>query len=135
MRAFISELDDLQNKLLEMGGVVETSIHSSVRSLVERRDLHLEGVWEAERRINRPDIQIDELATRLLALNLRGPQPGTHRRPRHQRRLRRPLPGQRHIRPPKQSGSVTPYPDFSLPQWDTGLSQCFRDPAGIRSSF
>jgi phosphate transport system protein len=55
MRPFVSELGELQNKLLEMGGLVETSIHNSIRSLVER--------------INDLDIEIDEMATRLLALH------------------------------------------------------------------
>ena len=69
MRPFITELDDLQNKLLEMGGLVETSIHSSVRTLVERNDHLLAGVWDSERHINKLDIEIDESATRLLALH------------------------------------------------------------------
>ncbi len=38
MRPFVLELDELQNKILEMGGLVETSIHNSIRSLVERDD-------------------------------------------------------------------------------------------------
>lgn len=69
MRPFLTELDDLQNKLLRMGGLVETSIHSSVRTLVERDDHLLAGVWDSEREINRLDIEIDECATRLLALH------------------------------------------------------------------
>ena len=38
MRPFVLELGELQNKILEMGGLVETSIHNSIRSLVERDD-------------------------------------------------------------------------------------------------
>ena len=34
MRPFVLELGELQNKILEMGGLVETSIHNSIRSLV-----------------------------------------------------------------------------------------------------
>lgn len=68
-RPFISELDELQNKLLEMGGLVETSVHNSIRSLVDRSDSMLADVWDAERRINGLDIEIDESATRLLALH------------------------------------------------------------------
>ncbi len=68
MRPFISELGELQNKILEMGGLVETSIHSSIRSLVERDDTLMADIWEIETRINRLDIEIDEFATRLLAL-------------------------------------------------------------------
>jgi phosphate transport system protein len=69
MRPFVSELGELQNKLLEMGGLVETSIHNSIRSLVERDDSLMRGIWEAEESINRLDIEIDEMATRLLALH------------------------------------------------------------------
>jgi phosphate transport system protein len=67
MRHFVSDLTDLQNKLLEMGGLVETSIRSSTRSLVERDEPLARSVWEMEARINRMDIDIDEFATRLLA--------------------------------------------------------------------
>jgi len=69
MRPFVSELDDLQNKLLEMGGLVETSIHTTIRSLVERNESLMDSIWQSEHRINQLDIEIDEMATRLLALN------------------------------------------------------------------
>lgn len=67
-RPFVSELGDLQNKILEMGGLVETSVHNSIRSLVERDETIMQGIWEAEARVNQLDIDIDEIATRLLAL-------------------------------------------------------------------
>ena len=69
MRPFVLELDELQNKILEMGGLVETSIHNSIRSLMERDDALMVNIWESEERINELDIQIDEFATRLLALH------------------------------------------------------------------
>src|ERR1700748_2362909 len=69
MRPFVLELDELQNKILEMGGLVETSIHNSIRSLVERDDALMVNIWESEERINQLDIEIDEFATRLLALH------------------------------------------------------------------
>jgi phosphate transport system protein len=69
MRPFVLELDELQNKLLEMGGLVETSIHSSIVSLVDRDDSQMTAIWAAEERINLLDIEIDEMATRLLARN------------------------------------------------------------------
>jgi phosphate transport system protein len=69
MRPFVLELNELQNKILEMGGLVETSIHNSIRSLVERDDAMMVYIWEAEERINELDIEIDEFATRLLALH------------------------------------------------------------------
>ena len=68
MRHFLLELEELQQKLLEMGGLVESSIRESVLTLVERRPRRAENVWSYETRINRLEIEIDELATRLLAL-------------------------------------------------------------------
>jgi phosphate transport system protein len=68
MRHFLQELDELQNRLLEMGGLVEASIHESVLALTERRARRTESVWGNEARINRLEIEIDELAIRLLAL-------------------------------------------------------------------
>lgn len=68
MRPFVSELGELQNKLLEMGGLVESSIHASIRSLVDREEKLMIGIWESENRVNQLDIEIDECATRLLAL-------------------------------------------------------------------
>jgi phosphate transport system protein len=69
MRPFVQELEELQNKLLEMGGLVETSIHSSILSLIDRDDTIMTDIWAAERQINLLDIEIDEMATRLLARN------------------------------------------------------------------
>ena len=69
MRPFVQEHEELQNKLLEMGGLVETSIHSSIVSLVDRDDSLMPAIWSAEQRINLLDIEIDEMATRLLARN------------------------------------------------------------------
>jgi phosphate transport system protein len=69
MRPFVTELGDLQNKLLEMGGLVETSIHTTIRALIERDQSLIPTIWQSEERINRLDIEIDEKATRLLALN------------------------------------------------------------------
>ncbi len=69
MRAFVTELGELENKILEMGGLVETSIHSSIRSLVDRDETVMANIWQAEQRINQLDIEIDGFATRLLALH------------------------------------------------------------------
>lgn len=68
MRHFLQELEELQKKLLEMGGLVESSVHESVLALQQRRAQHAEIVWGNEKRINRLEIEIDNLATRLFAL-------------------------------------------------------------------
>ena len=65
---FREELDELQNKLLEMAGLVESAIHRSVCALVDRDEQQAKEVLWKEAQINQKDIEIDELATRLLAL-------------------------------------------------------------------
>jgi phosphate transport system protein len=69
MRHFQDELNDLQNRLLEMAGVVESSIHLSIRSLVERDEEPAQQVLKNEARINQMEIRADEMATRLMALH------------------------------------------------------------------
>jgi phosphate transport system protein len=68
-RPFLAELDELQLRLLQMGGLVEFAIHRSIRSLIERDASFAQQVWDNEKRINAMEIEIDELATRILALH------------------------------------------------------------------
>ncbi len=68
MRHFIQELDELQAKLLEMAGLVEQAIHKSVLSLVSRDESEAQDVLSNEARINQLEIQIDDFAVGLLAL-------------------------------------------------------------------
>jgi len=68
VRYFSIELDELNHKLLEMGGLVESAIHRSVRSLIEQNKEIAEQVIRDEPQINRMEMEIDGLATRLLAL-------------------------------------------------------------------
>jgi phosphate transport system protein len=68
LRYFTVELEELNQKLLEMGGLVESAISRSVRSLVDQdRDL-AEQVIRDEPRINRMEMEIDGMVTRLFAL-------------------------------------------------------------------
>jgi phosphate transport system protein len=69
MRPFIAELEELQNRILEMGGLVESAIHDSIRGLAERSDGPIANIWRTEERINQLDIEIDEFALRMLALH------------------------------------------------------------------
>ena len=69
MRHFQGELDKLQRRLLEMGGLVESAIHLSVQSVAARDQEQAQQVLRNEARVNRMEIEIDELATRLLALH------------------------------------------------------------------
>jgi phosphate transport system protein len=66
-RHFEEELDNLRNLLLEMSGLVEDSVYRSIQSLIEKDEAAAQQVLQNEARINRMEIQIDELATSLLA--------------------------------------------------------------------
>jgi len=68
LRHFIEELEDLQGRLLEMGTLVESAIHHSVLALVERSEDMARQVLRNEDRINHLEVEIDDLAVRLLAL-------------------------------------------------------------------
>jgi phosphate transport system protein len=68
LRHFIEELEELQARLLEMGTLVESAIHHSVLALVERNEDLAHQVLRNEDRINHLEVEIDELAVRLLAL-------------------------------------------------------------------
>ena len=67
MRHFLEELEDLQERLLEMGGVVEFAIRRSVSALVDRDEAAAQDVLRSEARINQMEIEIDDFAVRLLA--------------------------------------------------------------------
>jgi phosphate transport system protein len=68
LRHFIEELNLLQNRLLEMGGLVESAVHQSVIAVIERSEDLARRVLQNEDRINHLEIEIDEQAIRLLAL-------------------------------------------------------------------
>ena len=59
MRHFTVELEELNHKLLEMGGLVETAIHHSVSSLVDQNRELAEQVIRDEPQINRMEMEID----------------------------------------------------------------------------
>ncbi len=68
MKHFTEELEELQNRLLEMAGLVESAIHQSITALVQRDEQAAKDVLWKEALINQRDIEIDGFATRLLAL-------------------------------------------------------------------
>jgi phosphate transport system protein len=68
MLHFREELDELQRRLLEMAGLVESAIHQSILALVQRDEQAAKDVLWKEAQINQKDLEIDEFATRLLAL-------------------------------------------------------------------
>ena len=68
MRQFTIELEELNHKLLDMGGMVETAIYRSVRALVDQDKNLAEQVIREHRQIAGLEMEIEGLATRLLAL-------------------------------------------------------------------
>jgi phosphate transport system protein len=68
-RHFDDELTELKEKLLEMGGMVERSIRTSVKALVERKTELARQVIKSEDAINMLEIEIEELSLKLLALH------------------------------------------------------------------
>ncbi len=69
MRHFDEELQDLQRRLLEMGGMVESAIRRAVSALANRDERDAQEVLRGEARINQLEIEIDDFAIRLLALH------------------------------------------------------------------
>ncbi len=67
-RPFDDELRSLKEKLLEMAARAEEQIGLAVRSLKDRQRSQACEVLEREGAINRLDIDVDEMAMRLLAL-------------------------------------------------------------------
>lgn len=65
---FEAEIVELRERLLTLGSLVEQAITSSVRALSERDSALAEQVIRDDRRINRLEIEIDDLCIRMLAL-------------------------------------------------------------------
>ena len=68
MRHFEQELGQLKGKLLEMSALVESAIYRSVQGLVEKNQELAEQVIQNESRINQLEIEVDDMAIGLLAL-------------------------------------------------------------------
>jgi phosphate transport system protein len=68
MSAFDEELSALKEKVLELGGMVETAIRDSVRSLIERNIDLAKEVIKRDHLINVLEVRIDEECIRLIAL-------------------------------------------------------------------
>lgn len=68
-RLFDKELDELKEKLLYMGGIVEKMIDRVIRGLIERNKDLAQEVFEYENEINMLHIEVDELCIKLIALH------------------------------------------------------------------
>ncbi len=61
-------LSELRNKLLEMSSCAESMISRAIAALVERDTSAVPQVYEYEERVNRLQIEVDELCLRIIAL-------------------------------------------------------------------
>lgn len=68
LRHFIEELEQLKTKLLEMSSLVEAGIQRSIGAVINKDRSAAEEVFRNEKRINEIEIEIDEFAINLLAL-------------------------------------------------------------------
>jgi phosphate transport system protein len=69
LRHFSLELEELNELLLRMGSLVESSIRRSVQSLVDRDKEMAKAVMRDEPTINQMQVEVDARTTRVLALN------------------------------------------------------------------
>ena len=67
-RHFQDELDELKERLLQMGGLAEERLRMAVKSLVERNTNLMERVLSGDGAINQLHIEIDDRCFKLLAL-------------------------------------------------------------------
>ena len=67
-RHFDEQIQEIRQKLVRMGGLAETMIASALRMLIERDGRHFQEVTEREEQVNSLQIEIDDLAVRVTAL-------------------------------------------------------------------
>jgi phosphate transport system protein len=68
VRHFVEELEQLKTNLLEMSSLVEAAIQRSISAVIHKDRSAAEEVFRSEARINEIEIEIDEFAINLLAL-------------------------------------------------------------------
>ena len=68
MRHFVEDLELLKTKLLEMGALVESAIQRSISAVTQKDRSAAEQVFMNEARINAIELEIDDFAISLLAL-------------------------------------------------------------------
>lgn len=68
MRHFHDQLQDLLQKIVLMGAAAESMIQIAARAMIERNEALTDAVLAKERAVNAMQIEIDDLAVRLTAL-------------------------------------------------------------------
>lgn len=69
MRRLEIDLELLHRHLMEMSSLVASSVQRSVRSLIDKNEMLAHQVIRDEARVDQMEIQIDDLATSLIALS------------------------------------------------------------------
>ena len=67
-RTYERELKDLRDRLLSMGGRVESQFSSSMRAVVERDAELAQRVMRGDAEVNRLEVEVDDACRRILAL-------------------------------------------------------------------
>ncbi len=67
-RHFDEEIKEIRRKLVEMGSLAESMIASALRALLERNERHCHDVSLREEQVNELQIEIDDMAVKLTAL-------------------------------------------------------------------
>src|ERR1700687_4340225 len=67
-KSYDAQLEELREKLLALGGLVETEIAGSMKALAERDSTAAESLIASDREVNRREVEVDESCRRLLAL-------------------------------------------------------------------
>ena len=68
MRHFHEQLQDLLQKIVMMGTITETMIQLALHGLVKRNEASFEDVFSKEIEVNRLQVEVDDAAVRLTAL-------------------------------------------------------------------
>jgi phosphate transport system protein len=68
VRHFVEELEQLKSKLLEQSALVESAIYRSITAVVQKDEALAREVLRNEARVNEIEIEIDDFAVSLLAL-------------------------------------------------------------------
>jgi phosphate transport system protein len=66
-RHFETELKNLKDQILAMGGHVEEAVEAATQALIQRKPDDLKKVHDLEEKINREHIEVDESCLQLLA--------------------------------------------------------------------
>ncbi len=66
---FIREVDRLKQRILALGGIVETQLHSAVQALHERRRDQALMVIDGDAEVDRTEVDIEEECLKILALH------------------------------------------------------------------